>query len=168
VRPDAVQRTPEAVASRWIPWTFVAFFLVVFAVNGVMVWFALASWTGLETTNPYERGLAYNRALEAAREQAALGWQADFHFAQSGQRHGTLEFRLQERDGAPLAAARVDALLVRPTEEGHDFAVDLTEREPGRYGAEVELPLPGQWEVRLAARARGEVYRLSPRIYLKP
>ena len=57
---------------------------------------------------------------------------------------------------------------MRPTEEGYDFALDLSESEPGRYQAEVELPLVGQWEVRLAARARGEVYRLSPRIYLKP
>ena len=152
----------------WIPWTFVGFFLIVFAVNGVLVWAALSSWTGLETTNPYERGLAYNRALEAAREQAALGWRADFHFEQSGQRHGTLELRLQDREGVRLQGAKVDAELVRPTEEGHDFALDLSESEPGRYRAEVELPLAGQWEVRLAAQTRGEVYRLSPRIYLEP
>ncbi len=158
----------RAQSGWWIPWTFVGFFVLVFAVNGVMVWFALSSWTGLEITNPYERGLTYNRALEAAREQAALGWQADLRFEQTGPRHGTLEFRLQDRDGGRLAGAKVDAELVRPTEEGHDFALDLSEREPGRYRAEVELPLPGQWEVRLAARARGEVYRLSPRIYLKP
>ncbi len=166
----AIARQPSADAGRsgWIPWAFVGFFLVVFAVNGVMVWFALSSWTGLETTNSYERGLAYNRALEAAKEQTALGWQADFHFHQTGQRHGTLELRLQDRDGVRLQGAKVDAELVRPTEEGHDLALDLAEREPGRYQAEVELPLVGQWEVRLAASARGEVYRLSPRIYLRP
>ncbi len=158
----------RAQSGWWIPWTFVGFFLVVFAVNGALVWFALSSWTGLETDHPYERGLVYNRALEAAREQAALGWRADFRFDQSGQRHGTLELGLTDRDGARLQGAKVDAELVRPTEEGHDFALDLSESEPGRYRAEVELPLAGQWEVRLAARARGEVYRLSPRIYLEP
>ena len=31
----------------WIPWLFVAFFVLIIAVNGVMVWFALECWTGL-------------------------------------------------------------------------------------------------------------------------
>ena len=152
----------------WIPWTFALFFLVVFAVNGVMIWLALASWTGLETTNPYERGLAYNRALEAARAQAALGWWADFRFEQTGARRGRIELDLRGRDGEPLQAAKVDALLVRPTEEGHDLALDLSESGSGRYVGLVELPLAGQWEVRLAASAEGKAYRLSPRIYLRP
>jgi nitrogen fixation protein FixH len=164
----AIERTADPGRSRWIPWAFVGFFLVVFAVNGALVWFALSSWTGLEADNSYERGLIYNRALEAEKEQAALGWHAGFSFAQTGARRGMLELSLQDRDGADLRGAKVDALLVRPTREGFDFDLALTEREPGRYLAEVELPLPGQWEVRLAARAGGEVYRLSPRIYVKP
>jgi len=163
-----MQRAPDAERSRWIPWVFVGFFLVVFAVNGALVWFALSSWTGLETTNSYERGLVYNRALEAEKEQAALGWRAGFGFHQTGERQGMLELRLQGRDTAPLEGAKVDAEIVRPTQEGYDFDLALEERAPGRYRAAVRVPLPGQWEVRLAARARGEVYRLSPRIYLGP
>jgi nitrogen fixation protein FixH len=163
-----MQRAPDAERGRWIPWTFVGFFLVVFAVNGALVWFALSSWTGLETTNSYERGLVYNRALKAEKEQAALGWRAGFGFKQTGVRQGMLELRLQGRDAAPLEGAKVDAEIVRPTQEGYDFDLALEEQAPGRYRAAVRVPLPGQWEVRLAARARGEVYRLSPRIYLRP
>jgi nitrogen fixation protein FixH len=163
-----MQRTPDALRSRWIPWAFVGFFVIVFAVNGAMVWFALSSWTGLEADNSYERGLIYNRAIEAEREQAALGWQAGFRFEQTGGRRGTLELSLKGRNGALLQGAKVDAELVRPTRAGYDFDLALAEKEPGRYLAELELPLPGQWEVRLAARAGGEIYRLSPRIYLKP
>jgi nitrogen fixation protein FixH len=163
VRPPA-----DPGRSRWIPWAFVGFFMVVFAVNGVMVWFAVSSWTGLEADHSYERGLVYNRALEAEKEQAALGWHAGFSFAQTGARRGTLELDLNGRDGARLRGATVDAQLVRPTQEGYDTDLALSESAPGHYRAEVELPLPGQWEVRLAARGRGEVYRLSPRIYLKP
>jgi nitrogen fixation protein FixH len=163
-----MERTAEPLRSRWIPWAFVSFFVVVFAVNGAMVWFALSSWTGLEADNSYERGLIYNRAIEAEKEQAALGWHVGFSFAQTGPRRGTLELDLNGRDGAGLRGAKVDALLVRPTREGFDFDLALAESVPGRYLADVELPLPGQWEVRLAARAKGEVYRLSPRIYVQP
>jgi nitrogen fixation protein FixH len=164
----SLQPTADGGRSRWIPWTFVGFFVVVFAVNGIMIWLALSSWTGLEADNSYERGLIYNRAIEAEKEQAALGWRAAFRFVQTGARRGRLELSLQGRDGARLEGARIDALVVRPTREGFDFDLALAEREPGRYLAEVGLPLPGQWEVRLAARANGEIYRLSPRIYLKP
>jgi nitrogen fixation protein FixH len=163
-----MQPTADAGRDRWIPWTFVGFFLVVFAVNGVLVWAALSSWTGLETPDSYERGLVYNRAIEAEKEQVALGWRAGFGFNQTGVRQGMLELRLQGRDAAPLRGARVDAEIVRPTKEGYDFDVALKEQAPGLYRAEIQAPLPGQWEARIAARAGGEVYRLSPRIYFRP
>jgi nitrogen fixation protein FixH len=163
-----MQPTADAGRGRWIPWTFVGFFLVIFAVNGVLVWAALSSWTGLETTDSYERGLVYNRALKAEKEQVALGWRAGFGFDQTGARHGTLELRLQGRDATPVRGAKVDAEIVRPTTEGYDFDVALKEQAPGLYRAEIQAPLPGQWEARIAARARGETYRLSPRIYLRP
>ena len=31
-----------------------------------MIWIALTSWTGLATNQPYDRGLTYNRNLDAA------------------------------------------------------------------------------------------------------
>jgi nitrogen fixation protein FixH len=168
MRAIPLQASADAGRSRWIPWAFVGFFVIVFAVNGVMVWVAVSSWTGLEADSSYERGLIYNRALEAERQQAALGWRAAIDFHQTGDRRGTLELRLQGRDAAPLQGARIDAEIVRPTQVGYDFDVALEEQAPGRYRADLRLPLPGQWEVRLAARAQGEVYRLSPRIYVKP
>ena len=59
---------------RWIPWLFVGLFLLVFAVNGVMIWYALSSWTGLAANEAYDQGLTYNRNLAAAARQAQLGW----------------------------------------------------------------------------------------------
>ena len=39
-----------------------------------MIWFALSSWTGLAANQAYDTGLTYNRNLDAAARQAALGW----------------------------------------------------------------------------------------------
>ena len=39
-------RSEPERSGRWIPWMFVLFFVVIFAVNGTMVWYALESWTG--------------------------------------------------------------------------------------------------------------------------
>ena len=56
------------------------------AVNGAMIWIALSSWTGLATNQPYDKGLTYNRNLEAAARQAALGWQPRLAGAADGRR----------------------------------------------------------------------------------
>ena len=61
--------------SRFIPWLFAAGMTFVVAVNGVLVYFALGTWSGLVVERPYERGVQYNRVLEAVARQEALGWQ---------------------------------------------------------------------------------------------
>ena len=40
-------------------------FLVVAAVNGLMIWYALSSWTGLVSDSAYEDGLGFDRVLAA-------------------------------------------------------------------------------------------------------
>ncbi|MFW5680782.1 MAG: FixH family protein, partial [Pseudomonadota bacterium] len=66
--------TEPARKSRWIPWAFVAFFGVVFLVNGVMVYFAVTTFAGVERRDAFKRAQSYNEVLAEARAQAALGW----------------------------------------------------------------------------------------------
>ena len=51
-----------------------------------------------------------------------------------------------------LLAPVVRALLRRPVREGFDVKVALDGLGGGRYAADVAVPLPGQWEVRVLAR----------------
>lgn len=152
---------------RWIPWTFVAFFVVLAAVNAVLVVMAVKSWPGVESANAYEEGLAYNRTLEEARRQEALGWRYGFAFRQAGPRLARIEVSLHDRAGAPLAQAEVSARLVRPTSEGRDFDVDLVGDGSGRFAADVAVPLPGLWEVRIAAVHPSGTYRRIERVVLR-
>jgi nitrogen fixation protein FixH len=154
--------------SQWIPFAFVGFFVVVLATNAVMMWLAFTTWTGLETENAYQKGLAYNHTLAEARAQAALGWQVETGFVeQEGGRLG-IELALADRYGTPLENAVVSARLVRPTSEGHDLPVALERHLGNRYGAEVALPLAGQWEAQLTVEAAGGVWRGARRVFLRP
>jgi nitrogen fixation protein FixH len=162
-RGEAIRR--RARDDRWIPWAFVAFFGVVFAANGAMVAVAVATWTGMSVEgSPYDRGLAYNETLAAARAQEALGWRVGFEFESHDPTGGALDFTLADRAGHPLPGALVRARFVCPSHQGHDFELDLPETATGRYGAEVELPLPGLWEVRVRAARGGHSYQLTERI----
>jgi nitrogen fixation protein FixH len=161
-------RTGTERRSLWIPWSFVGFFAVVFLANGLLITFALSSWTGLDGKDAYRRGVQYNKALEAAAEQAALGWQSRIAFADAGARAGRIEFVLTDRGDAPVRRAAVQAMIVRPTVAGHDFAATLTESAPGRYAAIVAFPLAGQWEVRVLADAADARYAAVARIMVTP
>jgi nitrogen fixation protein FixH len=163
-----MQRSDDARRGHWIPWAFVAFFGIVLAANGAMIWFAFQSWTGLETGSAYQRGLAYNRTLETVRQQAALGWKVGFSFEQAGERQAMIELTLQDRHGDLLESADVRATIVRPTHAGYDFVQTLAHRTAGRYQALLDLPLPGQWEIRVVAAEGGDAYRLTERVYLRP
>ena len=93
---------PEATRrSRWIPWTFVGGFGVVVVANVFLILFALNSWTGLETDQAYQRGLAYNHTLDAATAQAARGWKTTLGFEPSGPSSGRLAVSFADPAGKP-------------------------------------------------------------------
>jgi nitrogen fixation protein FixH len=155
----------------WYPWIFVAGMAVVVAVNGVMIYYAVSTFTGLETRGHYEKGLAYNRDLAAARAQAALGWQVDFAAtpeapaaAGSVERRLRLEVAFRDREGRSLDALEVRALGLRPVQEGLDREMPLAFLGQGRYGATLALPLPGQWEIRVHAFLGEAVYQHVERV----
>lgn len=172
-------RSKENVRSgRWIPWVFVGLFGLVLVANGTMITIAVSTFTGLETTNAYQKGLAYNEALAAKEEQAELGWQTTLDNepvagskgagSQGAGTEQTLAFTLTDRVGNPITTARVEAIVVRPIQEGHDQTIAFESTGQGRYRASVDLPLPGQWDVHLSAEAYGKTYRLAKRIHITP
>lgn len=149
---------------RWLPWLFVLFFAVVFAANGVMVYVAAASWTGLETKQHYVKGLAYNRTLEDIERQRALGWTAALSVDPEAPGRVRLDFLLRDSRELAVAGATVTAQFVRPTSEGHDVEVRLADYGGGRYLGEAAALLPGQWDVRVLARHPSGDFRLTRRI----
>lgn len=143
----------------WYPWIFVGGMILVALVNGIMVFIALNSWTGLETEGHYRKGLDYNKNLTAAEAQAQRGWRVDLSWETVGRSGMRREIDLRtvfsDYNGNALDDLDVTALMVRPTHEGYDFDVTMTPLGNGAYTARANLPLAGQWSVRIHA-FRGE------------
>jgi nitrogen fixation protein FixH len=158
----------QAGRDRWIPWAFVAFFGVVLAANGAMIWIAFATWTGLQTEGAYQKGLAYNRTLAAAKAQEELGWRVDLSVTATGGRFAEFELKLADRNGNLIQDAWVTAVFVRPTHAGHDLEVAMPHIHAGAYGAKAALPFPGVWELHLSVESGDDTYRMRQRIYLRP
>lgn len=152
--------------SLWIPWLIVPFFAVIFIVNGIMVDEALTTWRGVETDHPYEDGNAYQKVLDAAHKQAKLGWQVHLALDAADRNHANIAVTMRDKTGAPIYGAKVHARIIRPVQEGYDSEVLLREMGNGRYAAETAIPLPGQWDIVIAAWQDGNEYQLKQRVFI--
>lgn len=154
----------DSPRDRWIPWTFVAFFAVVLGANGALVYFAAASWTGLETKEYYIKGLTYNRTLDEVALQRELGWKGQLALRRAAKGDHELVVELRDAKGRGLSGGTVQAAFVRPTHTGFDFSLTLADRGKGRYRAAVAPPLPGQWDVHVTVLHPYGEYRMTQRL----
>jgi nitrogen fixation protein FixH len=151
----------------YIPWIFVGLFLVVAAVNGVMIHFAFSSWTGLQTEEHFLKGIKYNQDLAGARAQAERGWQVNADFTSTEPLKGLASLTLRDKNGALLEGATVKIWLIRPTSAGHDVSMDLPYLGDGRYAAPVTLSLEGQWDMRVEIQHSSGDYQSQKRVWVQ-
>jgi len=142
-----------------------AFFAVVIAANGALVFFAFDTWPGLAADHAYDAGLEYNRVLETARRQRAQGWTSTL--AVDG-RDGDVVVRIAAAGGAPVTGLRARVTFRRPLGDERVRAIALAERAPGAYAAQAALPLAGRWYgVVEAARDGQPVFRMDHEIMVR-
>ncbi len=158
----------------WYPWIYVAGMGVVVVVNAVLIFFAISTYSGLETEGHYEKGLAYDETIEKARRMEAMGWSSAVRFEVAPTDRGVADgdatatgralATLAGPDGAPLDGLDVRLVVTRPTRAGLDRDVVLAPVDSGTYVAPLDLPLRGQWDFRLVAIGGGSPYQKIHRI----
>ena len=133
---------PARPSDKYIPLYFVAFFLVIFAVNGVFVYYATKTHTGVVTRHAYEKGLNYNKTIELANAQDELGIESRILIE-----NGQIIFRSNRH-----VKANVTAYITRPTQDGYDFKVKLS-GEKGYFTGKIDFPMKGQWHIAVVANS---------------
>jgi nitrogen fixation protein FixH len=133
----------------------IAFFLLVFGVNGVLIYKAVKTFSGEVTPHPYERGLAYNRELAQAREQAARDWKVDVRISRVSPVETEISVAARDADGAAITGVEMTALFAAPADLAKDVRVTLAPVAPGRYVGRAALP-KGQRDLALTATRGGK------------
>lgn len=136
---------------------FLFFFLFIIAVNSVMVTLAVKTHTGIVTEHPYEKGLAYNKVIEAEQKQEALGWNSNIEY-----KNGSLFFTLHDKNGTIIKPEKTIATITRPTQAGMDFSVELTGGT-----ANIAFPAKGLWEIRVDSYYQNNNYQKIKRIVVE-
>jgi nitrogen fixation protein FixH len=138
---------------------FVAFFGLIFAVNGVFMYQALHTFPGQTVDNPYEAGIAYNRTLAQKRAEAELGWTAEV--VRGGD---VVRLVVLDRAGRPVEGLSVSGKLERPATEQGRHMIQLKEAGPGSYQV-VLRGMTGAWDFSAAARDKaGHVFEAHRRL----
>lgn len=150
--------------SRHIPWLFVLGFAIVVAVNGVMIWFAVGSFSGLYTLKPRDRGLRYNDVVAAQQVRDTLGWRIEVNWRPRSDR---LELVLTDRAGASLDGARVTVELVRPAEKRPPLGVAMAVVDAGRHAGYIALPARGNWDLDIVVERDGQRFAQTRRMFLE-
>lgn len=156
-----------ALTGRRVLFLFVAFFALVAAADGLLVYLSLSSWTGLTAKNYYKRGLEYNQVLRAAERQSNLGWRSDVAFVPEAKLSGRVTVRMVDAAGRPIDGLRFVGTVARPTHEGFDRPITLVSVGGGTYEANLTVPLPGLWELRLQATNGRDSFRFRRRLSME-
>ncbi len=142
----------------------IGFFGLIFLVNGIFLYYAVTTFGGGDTSNPYRKGLQYNETLAEAARDAERGWKADLVY---DGKTGRLAFSLRDKGGEPVAGLHFDVTVGRPATDREDVSAKFHEIESGSYVAELTLA-PGQWVVQLrskeVSREGDPTYRLKQRV----
>jgi nitrogen fixation protein FixH len=157
-------RTPLPPPTPWrfFPLAAIAALGVVVAVNGVLAWAALSSFPGLAVEDDFATSNRYDRILDRASRQAALGWTVE-----AGAEAGAPVLRLARPDGAPLDGAAIIATAQRPLGPPETAQTGFTGEGGGRYRAAEALGRPGQWELLLSITLDGQTLTATRRIVVK-
>jgi len=154
----------DGLRGRHVLLGLVAFFGLIFLVNGIFIYYALNTFGGGDTSDPYRKGLNYNETVAEAARDAELGWQAQLTYETAS---GRLMLSLIDRDGHAVSGLHFSGTIGRPATDREDLSANFNEAESGNYAAMVRLA-PGQWVVQLQSnelsRAGDPTYRLKRRL----
>lgn len=140
---------------KYIPWMFVAFFMVVAVVDAIFVTMAIRTHPGVVTERHYEKGLDYNNTLAAEAEQKAMGWQGAVTY-----KNGVLRLTLGDKAGKPVSNGAVRASVMRPARKDQDKDLVFKNIGQGVYEADIVFPLSGQWRVHVFVTAGTDKFQM--------
>jgi nitrogen fixation protein FixH len=165
--PLAKQKQARILTGRHVLQWLVAFFGIVFAVNGVLVRAAISTFGGVETLSSYRAGLQFEQEVGLVARQDALHWQVTGKLARDSAGVAVLDVTARDAQGAPLSGLTADARLAHPADDRLDRVIAVRSVAGGVFHGAAQAQ-PGQWEL-IVDLYRGDqrVFRSRSRVSLR-
>lgn len=161
------QKKPREVTGRAVLAWLVAFFGVVFVVNGFMAKAAMSTFGGVETSSSYKAGQMFEQEVAKAGRQDARHWQVSGSLARDKNGETVLDLNARDGNGAPLTGILAQARLAHPADERLDHVIHLARIGAGEFKGAADAQ-PGQWEL-IVDLYKGDVrvFRSRSKVVLK-
>jgi len=140
------QKQARPLTGRAVLFWLVGFFVLVFAVNAVLVRAAISTFGGVETVSSYKAGLQFEHEVSVAEQQDALHWQVSGALTRDKAGQAELDIVARDAKGAPLAGLTADARLAHPADERLDHVIPVRTIAAGVFQGKAEAQ-PGQWDL---------------------
>lgn len=135
----------------------VAFFAVVIGVNVTMATLASGTFGGVVVDNSYVASQHFNRWLDEAAKERAIGWQAVLARTPNGRVIVTLS-------GGNETALRLAATARHPLGRLPDRELNFVPQGQGRFVSVQPLPA-GRWRLRLSAAGHAATWRAEQELF---
>lgn len=130
------------------------FFGVMLVVNFIFATYAVKTFSGLDSDNPYDAGLAYNREIAAAKAQSDLGWSVDLtRTPDAGATQITVT--VKDKAGEPVRDLDVALHFYFPATRKLDRQIAASAIADGVYSGAAPL-VSGRWDVEVDLTRNGE------------
>ena len=150
-----MQQPPTAQTGwRFFPLAIIGGLGLVVAVNGLMIWQALATFPGKAGRDGFALSNRYNMVLERSDQQTALGLTVRSEV--DAKRHPVVI--LSDLAGQPMVWFGVRMSLMTP--------LTFADQGGGRYVADLALDAAGQWDVLITAETDGKTLTVTRRVHV--
>lgn len=141
-------------------------FIALTAVGAVIGAIVVGSmvFDGTVVEDPYEQGIAWDE-VRKRREASGL----TVTLAASSYRRGRNDVvvEVSTRPGDPVGEDDLSLRVSRPSSADYDRTYGAARQEDGRYGAVVDLPLRGSWEITVLVDRGGAPLEFPREIYVE-
>ena len=156
----------RALTGRSVLLWFIAFFGLIFVINGYYISIAVKTFSGEDEQKPYLQGIEYNDTLARRAEQRKLGWRATLSAQRLAAGHVLIVVDLLQADGSPETKVSLSGELRHPSNENLDHALVLKEVSPGRYEADLAGVSAGTWDIIVSTAAREAPFEVTRRVWV--
>lgn len=160
------QSNSDALRNPWVI-AMIALVLTFLTVNAVFIVLAIVTNPGLVVEDYYEHGRSYERnAFKKLAAQSRMQWDTRLDLPADIIQNLTDSYRFSAVDqrGLPIQNAEVQMIAYRPSDAAADLDTTMKQIAPGIYEAELSLPLPGVWDIKVLVRDHKDEYELRQRV----
>jgi len=165
---DETNRSSSALKSPWV-WGWFGMIAIVMAANATMIHFASTTSPGLVVNDFYEKGKNYDNTLQERQQEKSLGWQIIPELPEKITVNKTFPIALSVAgaEGDKNLPREATIYLFRPSDATADFSLPMELKVSGMFTAELELPLPGRWDMIFALSSGDEGKEVPYRVFVE-